>query len=253
MRIASLSPAITEILFALELGDQIVCTDQFSNFPEEVKEIPHLMDHQKIDVASLMEFELELIFTSTVIQEKLSEELKKHDVSVVHQDPRTISTIYDSIRSIGMMFQVDKEAEELILSLQQKLKEVKRKAGLLPKRMKLYIEEWHDPPMASGNWVPEIVHIAGGEPFPIPAGELSREVSLDEVLSFDPDMIIISWCGAGDMADKNLLLNREGWDQLRAVQEGSVRVIDDSLLNRPGPRVVEGAQRIYGWLFEALH
>lgn len=108
-------------------------------------------------------------------------------------------------------------------------------------------------PFASGNWVPELAKIAGGTQFPVPAGELSRAVTLEEVAQYDPDLIVISWCGAGSLGDRDLLLQRPGWDRLRAVQSGHVRVIDDSLLNRPGPRLVAGAQRLYGWMFEVLH
>jgi iron complex transport system substrate-binding protein len=78
-------------------------------------------------------------------------------------------------------------------------------------------------------------------------------VTLEQVEQWNPDLIIISWCGAGALASKELLLNRPGWNQLKAVQHGHVKVIDDSLLNRPGPRLVEGAQRLYGWMFEVLH
>jgi iron complex transport system substrate-binding protein len=117
----------------------------------------------------------------------------------------------------------------------------------------VYVEEWHDPPYASGNWVPELVTMAGGRTFPLAAGQLSKAVTLQEVAAFDPDLIVISWCGAGKLADKALLTNRPGWGELRAVRAGHVRVIDDSLLNRPGPRLVEGAQQLYGWLFELTH
>ena len=101
MRIASLSPAATEILFALGLGDDIVCTDQFSNFPLEAKEIPHLRDHQNIDAECLQEFSPELVLTGTVVQEKLSTQLKDQRFGVIHQDPRTISAVYESIRQRG--------------------------------------------------------------------------------------------------------------------------------------------------------
>lgn len=253
MKIASLSPAVTEILFAFELEDQIVCTDQFSNYPEIAKDIPHLKDHQNVDIASLMEHEPELVITSTIIQEKLAQQMKDRGLSVVHQDYRTINTLYEGIRQLGLILSVEDMAEELVLRMQQGFKDVRRKAGHLPRRPRVYIEEWHDPPMASGNWVPEVAHIAGCEQFPIPSGELSREVTLDEVKEFDPDMIVISWCGAGTLADPALLKDRTGWDSLRAVQDDAVRVIDDSLFNRPGPRLVEGAQRLYGWVFELLH
>ena len=107
--------------------------------------------------------------------------------------------------------------------------------------------------MVSGNWVPEVLRIAGGVPLPLPPKNPSREVSLEEIRAFDPELIVLSICGAGSLARKELLTQREGWKELRAVREGRVRVIDDSLLNRPGPRLVEGARRLYGWIFEVLH
>ncbi|MBI3331691.1 ABC transporter substrate-binding protein [Candidatus Peregrinibacteria bacterium] len=259
MRITSLSPAVTEILFALKKQDEIVCTDQFSNFPEEAKRLPHVKDHAKVKAEELRAFNPEVIFLSTVVQERLATELRAQGFAVIHQDPRTIHQIYESIRAVGAIVDAEKEANDLILKMQQGFNAVKKKSSILRSSRlqsaapKLYIEEWHDPPFASGNWVPEIARIAGGEQFPISAGELSKEVTLDAVMKFDPDLIVISWCGAGTLAPKDLLLKRSGWDQVRSIKEGRVRVIDDSLLNRPGPRLTEGAQRLYGWMFEMLH
>jgi iron complex transport system substrate-binding protein len=107
--------------------------------------------------------------------------------------------------------------------------------------------------MVSGNWVPEIVKAGGGEPFPFAARAPSREVSLEEVATFDPELIILSICGAGKYAEKSLLMGRAGWSELQAVKANHLFVIDDSLLNRPGPRLIEGAQRIYSWIFQVLH
>ena len=253
MRIASLSPAATEILFALGVGDQIVCTDQFSNFPDEAKEIPHLRDHQEIDSEELRAHSPDIVLTETVVQEKLAVKLREAGFSVIHQDPCTINQIYESMRALGALFNVMPKVEALILKTQQGFNAVKKKAAHLPSRPQLYIEEWPDPPFASGNWVPEIVRIAGGLQFPINDGELSRAVTLEEVQKWNPELIVISWCGAGNLAPKELLEKRQGWESLQAICEGRVRVIDDSLLNRPGPRLVEGAQKIYGWLFEMLH
>lgn len=265
MRLASLSPAITEILYLLHLQDQIACTDQFSNFPEAAKALPHVKDHQAVQPEELYEYEVDLVITSTVIQEKLAAELRARNFSVTHFDPRTIHEIYEVIRSVGVLFEVEKQASDLILHMQQGFNDVKRKAGLLSRKPKVYIEEWpafaasqassgkHSPPFASGNWVPEVARFAGCQQYPIAAGELSAAVSLQQVQQFDPDFIAISWCGAGLHADKHLLTEREGWESLPAVQAERVIVIDDSLLNRPGPRLVEGAQRLYSYAFELLH
>lgn len=263
VRIASLTPAVTEILCALGFSGQIVCTDEYSTVPGVTEDLPHLKGHQNVSVAELMQYNPEIVFTSTVIQEELAARLKAAGMACVHYDLRTIDTLYESMRHIGSLLDCDATAEELVLRLQQGLNSVKEKSKLLPSRPRLYVEEWpavpgirtdgDGLPMVSGNWVPEVVRIAGCEPFPVPVGELSRSVTLEEVAAFDPDVIVISWCGVGAAADPALLIEREGWSVLRAVRSGHVRVIDDSLLNCPSPRLVEGAQRLYGWAFELLH
>lgn len=253
VRIASLSPAVTEILCAFELHDSLVCVDQFSNYPPEVADVPHVKDHMNISPQQLLEYEPELVFTSTVIQKELRDRLTAQGFSVVHQDPRTINAIYESVRQLGMMLQCEDKAAEVVLGMQRGFKDIKRKAAQLPRRPRVYIEEWHDPPFASGNWVPEVAHIAGTEQFPVGAGELSAKVTLEQVREFDPDIVVLSYCGAGMHVDKELCTERGGWETLRAVLEGNVRVIDDAFLNRPGPRLIEGARRIYGWAFELLH
>jgi len=250
------------------MGNDIVCTDQFSNFPDDARAIPHLRDMVNIDTSALRGFQPDIVVLGTSIQKRLAEKLKTEDFAVLFEDPRTLQEIYAWIRSLGAVFDCGRQAESVVLGMQQSINEVKKKAALLPRRIRVYIEEWpaiapsaslgatagtHDLPYASGNWVPEIARIAGCHPFPVNAGDLSSAVTLEQVAAFDPDMIVISWCGAGSLADKALLMERPEWGQLRAVQSGAVRVIDDSFLNRPGPRLVEGARHLYGWAFEMLH
>ncbi len=253
MRIASLSPAVTEILFALKKENLIILRDQFSNFPDEAKKIPRLLGHQKVDLEELKTHEPELIFTSTVIQRELAEKIRAEGLSCIHQDPRTLHEIYQSIIEIGVVLECEVEARALTETMRHGMNEVKKRAAKLPHRPRLYIEEWHDPPYASGNWVPEVSRIAGGEQYPIQTGALSPQVTLEQIQQWNPELIILSICGAGALTDPSLITKRSGWDSLTAIQKGNVRVIDDSLLNRPGPRLVEGAQRLYAWMFEMLH
>lgn len=269
MRIASLSPAVTEILFALEQQKNIVCSDTFSDFPESAKAIPHLKDHQKISADVLRTYTPDIVFTSTLAQDRLAKELKDEGFGVIHQDPRSIGEIYESIRQIGIILGCEARAHALTETMQQGFNDTKRKAAMFFRKPKIYVEEWHNPPMMSGNWVPEVVKIAGGIGLEIlKSGQVisgqksevsdkrnppSREVSLEEVRMFDPDLIVLSISGAGNVASKELLTNRAGWNELRAVKENHLFVIDDSLLNRPGPRLTEGAKRLFGWMFQVLH
>lgn len=253
MRIASLSPAATEILFALGLEKDIVVRDQFSTWPSGAAAIPVLKGHQEIQSELLKPFSPEVVLTGTAVQKRLTDELRADGFSVIHQDPRSVSAVMEGIRHLGTIFEKSKQANDLVLKMQQDLNSIKKKAALLPKKLRIYIEEWPNPPMVSGNWVPELIKIAGGESFPIAKDALSREISLLELQGFDADMMVISWCGAGTLVDTSTIEKREEWGTLRFVREKKIKVIDDSLLNRPGPRIVEGAQHLYGWLFELLH
>lgn len=253
MRIASLSPAITEILYALDLQKQIVVTDKFSDFPEDAKSLPHLKDHQKLQVSDLEPFKPEIVFTETLVQAKVAKALESDDWKVIHLDPRSLFDIYDSIRTIGLLFEASGNATALIEKMRKDFNDTKKKASLLPKKLKVYVEEWHNPPMVSGNWVPEIVKLAGGIPFSLETNAPSREVSLTEIQAFNPDLIVLSICGAGSLAEKKLITGRKDWNAIPAVISGNIKVIDDSLLNRPGPRLTEGAKRLYSWIFERLH
>ncbi len=254
MRIASLSPATTEILFAIGAGTQIVCVDQFSDTPSDAATIPHLKDHQRIDADALFQYKPEVVFTATLVQEKLAAMLKAtQQFAVIHQDPRTLGDIDECIRSIGLLLGKEKEANQLVMDMHNGFADVRKKGKLLGSKPKVYVEEWHNPPMVSGNWVPDVVALAGGRSLALPPKSASREVSLAEIQAFDPDLIVLSICGAGRFAEKKLLMERAGWGELRAAKSNNVFVIDDSLLNRPGPRLVEGAQRLYGWMFQVLH
>lgn len=253
VRIASLSPGITEILFELGLGRDIVAVDQYSDTPDEVKELPHLRGHTEVDIEELRQYQSEVVLTETLVQGEIAAELREAGFAVKHFDPRNLKEVYDTILDLGAFFEKMGSARQLIQNMHAGFAAVRKKAALLPRRPRLYIEEWHNPPMVSGNWVPEVARIAGGEPFPILPSAPSREVTLEEVQRFNPDLIVLSICGAGRLAEKSLLTLREGWRDLPAVREHHLFVIDDSLLNRPGPRLTEGVQRLYSWIFQALH
>jgi len=91
VRLISFSPAVTEILFALGAGGHLVCCDQFSDYPEKAREVPHLRGHQKVDAEEITSFQPDLVFTSTLIQTKLAEELRAAGLHVIHQDPRSLA------------------------------------------------------------------------------------------------------------------------------------------------------------------
>lgn len=253
MRIASLSPAATELLFALGKDNEIVVADQFSNFPEEAARLPRLMGHTAVETQKLRAFRPDLVITATVIQEKLAAELKGQGFPVFHQDLRRLPEVFAAWQALATLVDAEAAYRPFIAGIEERFQRLRERTKGLPRQLRVYAEEWHEPPMASGNWVPELAERAGIQLFPITPGELSRAVTLEEVTRFDPELIVISWCGAGSLADRSLVLQRPGWSGLAALQMGNVRVLDDSLLNRPGPRLIDGAERLLSLAFEQLH
>jgi len=96
--------------------------------------------------------------------------------------------------------------------------------------------------MAAGNWVPDLVRLVGGEPFLLPPGSLSRELSWEELMEFDPQVVIYSICGLGLKRAPEEFLRVEGWDKTEAARKRAVFSVDDDLFNRPGPRLLEGGR-----------
>ncbi|HLD15913.1 MAG TPA: cobalamin-binding protein [Candidatus Nanoarchaeia archaeon] len=240
MRVVSLAPSCTEILFALGLGDKIVGVTRFCDYPNEAKKIHKVGGWLDNDFEDIIKLRPDLVFTSTFLQDKTVSKLKKLGIKVVHSDPKTLEDVFDSIRKIGEAVNKMKEAEHIVSVMKIKIKKV-AEPYYLDKKPKIYIEEWHKPPTASGNWVPDMVKLAGGKSF-ARAGKISAKVDLKKLKKFNPDVVIISWCAFGLRARKEDLTKREGWNSLKAVKEGKIYVVDDNLLNRPGPRLAEGVK-----------
>ncbi len=96
--------------------------------------------------------------------------------------------------------------------------------------------------MASGNWVVQMLKYAGGIGI-LKQGERSKEVTLPEIEDFDPEKIVLSWCGLGEKAEKGKIKERKGWENLKAVKENKIFVLDDSFFNTPSQNVVYGIKK----------
>ena len=272
-RIISLAPSNTEILYALGAEDKIVACTRYCDFPADAKKKPRIGGWLDINDELVKKFEPDLILTSTFVQNEITDRYKKSKMNIVALMPTTLKGVFDSILKIGLLVDKEKEAKELADSMKVKINEIenkvdnkiqkynkrntitinsiKNKNNFKNKKTKprIYIEEWHKPLTVSGNWVPNLVKIAGGNYSLIKAGTHSKEVSSEQMQKYDPEIIVVSICGMSDKAPKEWITKREGWENLSAVRNNKVFVFDDSLLNRPGPRLVDGLKK----LAEVIH
>lgn len=236
MKIVSLAPSNTEILFALGLGDSICGVTVYCDYPKEAKNKPIVGSWINPNIAEIKTIKPDLVLTSTIVQEKVATALAEASLPVLHVNPKTLEGIYQSIVAIGRATNKDRSAQKLVQEMQRKAQ--KHRVVAKGKRPKVYIEEWHRPPYASGNWVPELVNAAGGRYDLVKPGQLSREVTTDEILTYNPDIIILSICGFGDILGPDLVKKRQDWTPINAIKNQTVFTIDDTILNRPGPRIV---------------
>lgn len=275
MKIASLLPSCTEIAYALGLGDNIMGISHECDFPEEVKSKPVLtkskinpfgrsdqIDRDVLNIVKkglsvydIYEDELkklnpDIILTQdqcevcAVSLKDVQEAINKYicNAKIISLKPETLNDIFNDIQTIGKSTNKETEAKGLIKNLKERTDYIREKTKLT-KKPKVCVIEWIEPIMVAGNWVPEMIEIAGGINIMGEKGKHSKKISLDKILNYQPDKIIIAPCGFKvyqTMNDIDFLTEKPEWNQLNAVKNNEVYIVDgNAYLNRPSQRIVD--------------
>jgi iron complex transport system substrate-binding protein len=156
--------------------------------------------------------------------------------------------VFDDLRTLARTLETDERGEELLGEWQARLDRVRAEAEKQPAKPGVVCLEWFDPLMVAGNWVPELIEIAGGRDLLGSAGAHSPWIMWEEVRRVDPDVLILMPCGFDlerTLAEAAQLKKLPGWSGLRAVQAGWVFAVDgNSYYNRPGPRLIDSAEMV---------
>jgi iron complex transport system substrate-binding protein len=172
---------------------------------------------------------------------------------IVSLEPNALADVWSDISRVAAALNVSARGAELVAGLRRRMGEISAKARTAPARPTVACVEWIDPLMAAGNWMPELVEMAGGVNLFGEAGKHSPWMSWEEIVAADPDVIFISPCGfdiARTMEETHLLVGKPEWAGLKAVRDNRVFVADgNQYFNRPGPRLVESLEI----LAETLH
>jgi iron complex transport system substrate-binding protein len=196
------------------------------------------------DYEAVAALDPDLVLTSDALQRDVRDELRECGLPVFHHEPATLEEAVSSFADVGDAVGSPEAGEALATESRNRLERVREAVADEP-RPTVYCEEWSDPPMAAGNWVPEAVAAAGGAyPF-VKAGERSREIEAAEIREAAPDNVVLHICGHGELVDPAGFRQR-GW-----APEATVHVIDDAELNQPSPRLLDGIERLaellHGW------
>ncbi|MDP2789933.1 MAG: cobalamin-binding protein [bacterium] len=240
MRIISLSPSSTELLFAMGAGDDVVGVTQLCDYPAEAMRRERLGSWLHTQPAALDALRPNLIVTTTYRPDELRSYSGKGEV--LHLEPSNLSSVFESALLLGRAVGRYQAAERLVQTMQEQLEEIRSHAPA--QQLLVYCEAWPDPPMQAGNWVPEIIAIAGGQPVGGLHARPSEPVAVDALQAADPDIMVFHWCDPKVPPDAERIRNRPGWFALRALQANACAFLPNNLLNRPGPRLVEGARHL---------
>jgi iron complex transport system substrate-binding protein len=175
--------------------------------------------------------------------------------------PYALTDLFGDMQRVADALEVHQRGIDLVAGLKRKMETIAARIKTTTSRPKLATIEWLDPLMAAGNWMPELIEMAGGTNLFGRAGEHSPWMKFDDLAARDPDAILLSPCGfaiARTMDETSLLTRTPGWSDLRAVREGRVFVADgNQYFNRPGPRIVESleilAELLHPELFQFAH
>ena len=180
----------------------------------------------------------DVVFTSDGLQAEVAAACRERGLPVSHREPATLGDVLAGFRARAEALGRPAAGSRLVAAARARLDRVAAAAADSPRPV-VYCEEWSDPPMAAGNWVPDAVAAAGGTyPF-VEAGSRSRAVDPAEVAAADPDHVVVHVCGHGERVDPTTVTDRDWID-------APVHVIDDSLLNQPSPVLVAGIERLAG-------
>ena len=279
-RIISLLPSATEIVAALGFVQHLVGRSHECDFPPGVEKLAVCSSSKvpargssfeidervkaivaeglsvyRVDVERLRELQPDLILTQTqcavcaVTPRDLEEALCTWvgtEPAILSLEPNNLDDVWSDIRRVGDALGVSQRPNELIAALTHRLAEIRERTSAIKTRPRVAAIEWLGPLMAGGNWMPELIEIAGGRSLLAQGGEHSTWLDWPALVEADPEVILLVPCGftiPQTIADLDLLTQNPAWSKLRAARSGEVYLIDGHhFFNRPGPRLVESAE-----------
>ncbi|MGY1458954.1 MULTISPECIES: cobalamin-binding protein [unclassified Luteimonas] len=238
-RIVCLTEEPTETLYALGEQDRIVGISGFTVRPPRARrEKPKVSAFTSAKIEAILQLEPDLAIGFSDIQADIAAELVRRGVEVWISNHRSVEGILDYVCRLGALVGVAARAEAYADGLRRGLEAIEARAAALPRRPRVYFEEWDEPPITGIRWVAELVRIAGGDDvFPELAAEslAKQRILADpmEVVRRAPDIIIGSWCGKKFRPDR--VAARPGWDVIPAVRDGELHEVKSPLILQPGP------------------
>jgi iron complex transport system substrate-binding protein len=274
MRIVSLVPSATEMLFALGLGDEVVGVTHECDYPSGAQGLPKVtrdvlpagLSAAEIDAAvkertlagesiyeldadALHDLEPDLIVTQALCSvcavsyddvRAIADEIDTQPM-VISLDPHTVGEVLGDARTLAQATDTKDAAVDLVREASARIDRIRVLTRKATRRPRVVALEWLDPPFAAGHWTPQLIELAGGDDMLGFAGENSQQCSWEEVAALAPDIVVVMPCGYdAEIAHREAEMHR---DELAALGADEVVAVDASAyFSRPGPRLIDGLE-----------
>ncbi|MCX7995600.1 MAG: cobalamin-binding protein [candidate division WOR-3 bacterium] len=233
LRIVSLSPAMTEVIFAIGAGEYLAGVTTYCDFPDSAKKIYKVGDFSNPSIERIVALKPDFVIINLPEQRKIKNELEKLGIKVFITEPRRLEDIYKEIKELGRIVKKEREADSLMNFMKEIIKPKSKK------KKRVYIELSPRPLITIGrdSYLNELIEMAGGENIFADLNKDYPAVKQEEVIMRNPEIIIVF--------HPEDVVNRLGWGTIRAIKEKRVyRGLNPDYFLRPGPRLVLGFREL---------
>jgi len=241
-RIVSLQPSITVTLRDLGLLDHLAaCTKYCRDICPEVEQAGCAIveDSWTADASEILAARPDFVIASVPYQQESLAEILKAGIPCLCLSPKSLRDVLADIATIARLMSAEERGQAVIRRMQDEIASVSKVTAHAPAPL-VYCEEWGKPLILSQAWVAELVEAAGGKFYGTPG----KQTTVDDVVAADPEIIVASWCGAGDRVPLEKIIPQRGWDRTRAGRAGQVFCINDEFLNTPASTLIHGLRAL---------
>lgn len=249
VRIISLAPSNTELLFAVGAGSQVVGRDEFSDYPTEAKSLPSVGGSMgQYNYEAVASLKPDLVLAAEINTPEQVQALENLDLTVFYlANPADLDGLYANLELVGAVTGHSQEAASLVGSLRQRVSAVQASLEGTSERPLVYYElDATDPSrpytLGPGTFIDQLVQQAGGLNAGAKLASSYGQLSLEEILAANPEIILLGDAAYGVTPEQ--VAARPGWSEIQAVKNGRVHAFDDNLVSRPTPRLIDGLETL---------
>jgi iron complex transport system substrate-binding protein len=253
-RIVSLAPSVTEILFAVGAGPQLVGRTAYCNFPPEAAALPEIggFSASSISVEAIVGLQPDLVIAGSASQLEVLDALDALQVPTLLLAPDSFAAVYENIVQLATITGHEAEGSQVVASMEARVAAVTETVASIPpeQRPTVFWQVYNDPLITAGpqTFIGQLIELAGATNIFADASEDYPQISAEAVAERDP-VVILGPASQREALVTEQIAVRPGWAELRAVRDGRIYLLDEDIVSRPGPRLADALEQVAAALY----